>query len=185
MIILSITISLKYDIVVTLTPLTQVFNSSKPVIEYFHIFRKKTINSLMIHSETKIHSWFTFIMFTNLIKTHPERILQIMMKWLINMCQHMEMNPLVIIVIWYKLLCFSNQIHLKLCWWIMQLHRWVALTIIWMLLHVTKLWGEMVLLHLFCTLPNVSLFVKQILLHQHLLLRHRWSHLFTVRFQGY
>ena len=115
-------------------------------------------------------------MFTNLRKTHPEWILRIMMKWLINMCQNMEINPLVIIVIWYQLLCFSTQIHFKVCWWIMQLHRWVALTIFRILLHVPKLWGEMVLLNLFWTFPNVSLSVKQILLQQHLLTRHRWSH---------
>ena len=48
----------------------------------------------MIHSETKRHNWLTYIMFKNLGKTHPERILQIMIKGLIGMCQHMETNPL-------------------------------------------------------------------------------------------
>ena len=38
----------------------------------------------MIHSKTIIHNWFTYIMFTNLRKTHPERILRIMMKWIIK-----------------------------------------------------------------------------------------------------
>ena len=130
----------------------------------------------MIYSETKRHNWFPYIMFINLRKTHPERILLIMMKWIINMGQHMDMNPLVIIVIWHQLLCFPTQINLKVCWRIMQLHRWVALIIILMLVHVPKLWGEMVLLHFFCTLTNVSFSVKQILLQQHLLPRRRWSH---------
>ena len=116
---------------VTLTSLTQIFNSVKPVIWYFHISRNKTIHSLMIHSKTKIHNWFPYIMFTNLRKTYPERMLRNMTKGLINMGQHMEINPLVIIVIWYQLLCFSTQIHLKVCWRIMELQRWVALTIIW------------------------------------------------------
>ena len=80
-----------------------------------------------------------------------------MMKRLIHLHQHMEMNPLVIIVIWYQLLCFSTQIRFKVCWWITQLHIWVDLMIIWMLHQVPKQWGEMVLLTFFCTLPNVSL----------------------------
>ena len=70
---------------------------------------------------------------------------------------------------------FSTKIHLKVCWWIMKLHRWVALIIIRMLLHVPEIWGEMVLIHLFCTLPNVLISVKQIFLQKHLLSRHRWS----------
>ena len=36
--------------------------------------------------------------------------------------------------------------------------------------------GEMVLLHFFCTFPNVSLSMKQILLQKHLLPRYPWSH---------
>ena len=64
----------------------------------------------------------------------------------IHLRQHMEMNTLVIIVIWYHLLCFSTKIQLKVCLWITQLQRWVALMIIQMLLHVPKLLGEMVLL---------------------------------------
>ena len=90
---------LKWDIVVTLTSLTQIFNSSKPVIKYFHIFKNTTIYSFMIHLKTKRHNWFTYIMFTNPRKTHPERILRIMTKWLIHICKHMEIDPLVIIVI--------------------------------------------------------------------------------------
>ena len=72
----------------------------------------------------------------------------------------METNPLVIIIIWYKLLCFSNQINYKVCWWITQLQIWVAMMIIRILLHVPKQWGEMVLLPFFCTFPNVSLYVN-------------------------
>ena len=107
----------------------------------------------MIHSETKIHNWFTYIMFTNLSKPHTDRILRIMIKWMINLCQYIEINPLVIFFIWYQLLCFSTQIHIQVCWWIMNLHRWVALMIIQILLHVPKLWGEMLLLYFFCTFP--------------------------------
>ena len=130
----------------------------------------------MIYSETKIHNWFPYIMVRNVRKTRLERILQIMMKRLINKCQHMEMNSMVIIVILYQLLCFSTQIQLKVCWWIMQLQRLVPLMNIWMLLHVPKIWGEMVLLHFFWTFPNDSLYVKKILLQQHLLPSHRWIH---------
>ena len=57
---------LKLDIVVTLTSLKHTFNSSKPLNEYFHIFRKKTINSFMIHATTKRHNWFPYILFTDL-----------------------------------------------------------------------------------------------------------------------
>ena len=49
-------IFLKLDIVVTLTPLTQIFNFSNPGIYYFHIFFNNNIHSLMIHSETKGHN---------------------------------------------------------------------------------------------------------------------------------
>ena len=65
---------LKQDIVVTLTPLTQIFNSINPLIQQFHIFRNNNINSFMIHSETKIHNWFPYILFTDLRKIYPERI---------------------------------------------------------------------------------------------------------------
>ena len=90
--------------------------------------------------------------------------------------QHMEMDRLLFIVIWYKLLCFYTQIHLKVCWWIKKLQRWVALMIIQILHHVPKQWGEMVLPPLFCTFPNVSLSIKRNLLQKHLLPRHHWSH---------
>ena len=118
------------------------FNSRKPVIHYFRVFRKNNINAFMIHSKTNSHNWFTYIISTNLSKMRPERILRIMMKWLINICQRMEMKSLVIIVIWYQFLYFSTQIHLKVRLWIMQLHRWVALMIFRMLFHMQKLWGK-------------------------------------------
>ena len=83
---------------------------------------------------------------------------------------------MIIIVIWYKLLCFSTQIQLKVCWCITQSQRWFALTIIRILHHVQKQWGKMVLLTFFCTLPNVSLSIKLFLLQKHLLTRHSWIH---------
>ena len=48
--------------------------------------------------------------------------------------------------------------------------------IIWMLLNVPKLWGEMVLPHFFSTLPYVSISTEQILLQKDLLPRHCWSY---------
>ena len=42
--------------------------------------------------------------------------------------------------------------------------------------HAKKKRGEMVLIPLFYTLPNVSLSIKQSLLQQHLFPRHGWSH---------
>ena len=98
-----------------------------------------------------------------------------MMKTLINLRQHMDMYPLFFTVIWYQLLYCSTKVHLKVCWWITQLHKWASLMIIWMLHHVPKQWGEMVLTPFFCTLTNVSLSIKQNLLQQHLLMRHCWS----------
>ena len=56
---------------------------------------------------------------------------------------------------------FPTQIYFKVCWCITQLQICVSLMIIRMLHHVTKNWGEMVLLPFFCTLPNVSLSIKQ------------------------
>ena len=41
-----------------------------------------------------------------------------------------------------SIVVFSKYIYLKLCWWIMQLQRWVALTIIRMLPHVPKYEGK-------------------------------------------
>ena len=75
---------------------------------------------------------------------------------------------------------FPTQIHVKVCWWITQLQIWVALMIIWMLHHVPKKLGEMVLLPLFCTFPNVLLSVKQNLLQQHLFTRNSWIHFILV-----
>ena len=106
------------------------------------------------HNQEKVN-WFRFIKFTNPRPTHPEQKIRMMMNRLINLVLDMEVNPLVFIVIWYQLLYFSIQKHLKACWLIMQLQKWVPLIIIRMLLHTAKVWGEMVLLHFFCTLPNV------------------------------
>ena len=44
---------------------------------------------------------------------------------------------------------------LKVFWLNMQLHNWVSLMIICILIQITKALGEMLLLHFFCTLPNV------------------------------
>ena len=99
-----------------------------------------------------------------------------MTKNIMHLSQHMDMESLIFTFTWYQLLCFSTQTYFKLCWWITQLQRWVAVTIIRMLHHVPKQWGEMVLLTFFCTLPNVSLSIKQNLLQKYLFTRHRWSH---------
>ena len=84
-----------------------------------------------------------------------------MIKTLMHLCQHMEMGILLFTIIWYQLLCFPTQIHFKLCWWIIQLQRLVAFMIIWMMHHVPKQWGGMVLIPFFCTFTNVSLSIKQ------------------------
>ena len=91
--------------------------------------------------------------------THHHMLVQIHFDHYLH--QHMVMGPLCFTITWYHLLCFPTQIHFKVCWWITQLHRWVALMIIWMLQHVTKKWGKMELLPLFCTLPNVSISIKR------------------------
>ena len=69
-----------------------------------------------------------------------------MIKNIIHLRQHMKMGPLIFTVIWYQLLWFPTQINLKVCLWITQLQRWVALMIIRMLIHLPKIWGEIVLL---------------------------------------
>ena len=76
-----------------------------------------------------------------------------MIKNIIHLRQHMKMGPLIFTVIWYQLLWFPTQINLKVCLWITQLQRWVALTIIQMLHHEPKQWVGMVLLPFFCTFP--------------------------------
>ena len=77
-----------------------------------------------------------------------------MIKTLMHFFQHMEMNPLLFTVIWYQLLSFSPQKHLKVCWWIRQLQSWVALMIIQILHHMPKKWGGVVLIPFFCTFPQ-------------------------------
>ena len=43
----------------------------------------------------------------------------------------------------------------------MQPQKWVSLMIILILIQITKALGEMVLLHFFCTSPNVSFSIKK------------------------
>ena len=73
----------------------------------------------------------------------------------------MEMVLLIFTVIWYQLFFSPPKKNLKVCWWINKLQRWVFLVIIWMMHHMPKQWGGIILLTLFCTLPNVSFSIKQ------------------------
>ena len=52
----------------------------------------------MIHSEKKTQLVYLYYAYKPK-KTHPERIQQMMMKRLIHLLQHIEMNPMVIIII--------------------------------------------------------------------------------------
>ena len=89
-------------------PYSNIFLTNQ-VISYSRILRKKTISSLVMHSETRIFNYFRYIKFTNLRPTHLEQKIRMRMKRLINMVLYMELNPPVFIVIWYQLFCFPIQ----------------------------------------------------------------------------
>ena len=114
----------------------QLEQSSKLIISHL---RKMTIHSFMISSATKIHNWFAYIYFYRPNKNAYITDLTNNDKKLMHLCQHMEMGPLIFTIIWYQMLCFTTQTNFKVCWWIMQLHKWVALMIICMLHHVQKM----------------------------------------------
>ena len=85
------------------------------------------------------YNWFFF---TDLRKLHPEQKKK-MIKTIMHLRQHMEMDTLLFNIIWYQLLGFSTQIHFKLCWSITPLQKLVALTIIRILHHIPKKRGEL------------------------------------------
>ena len=88
-------------------------------------------------------------------------------------------------IIWYQLFCFYTQTHFKVCWWITKLNKLVSLMILWILHHVPKQWGEMLLLHFFCTFPNISILIKLNFYINTYFQGIDEFNIFKVRFQGY
>ena len=99
-------------------------------------FRENTIYSFMIQSKTKRHNWFPFFYRPKKNASRTDIANNDQNTYAFAPTYGYESTAFTVIL--YQLLHFSTQIHLKVCWWITQLQRWVPFVIIRMLHYVPE-----------------------------------------------